>query len=179
MFIFYLILDKEYLALNKYKRIVELTDNDINIKIMLIREFDQYGYFDMAVKLLDEIIEENDYKFIALINKAKILIDNEKSSDASEIINYILDESDDNYIISDAYGLKGEISDSYEESLINFNKSLEFNPKNVSTLFNIAELYLKEGQFDDIEGIFEEILEFDPNNHDALMMLYLLSEIDF
>ena len=176
MFISYLILGQKFFALNKYHFIVELNNNDINIQSFLICEFDEYGYFDIAINLLDELILEKEYEEIALINKAKILINNEKFLDATEIINSVIDKSNDKYILSDAYGLKGEMSQSYDDSLANYNKSIEYNSKNIPTYFNLGKLHLEEGLTDKAIEIYREILAIDSNNIKALMILHALTK---
>ena len=175
LFISHLILKEKIFALNRYERIVELENNNINIKFRMVIDFDEYGYFDEAIRLLDDIIFEKEYKEIALINKAKILIKHENYSESSIIINNLLDRSEDKFILSHAYELKGEMSTSYEDALINFNKSLEYNPHNINTYFNIAESHLKNGLTDEAITIYKHILEIDPNNLKASMTLYVLT----
>lgn len=178
LFISYLILDKKVLALNKYQRIAELTNNNINIKLSLIREFDEYGYFDEAIKLLDNIIFEKENEEIALITKSELLIIHNKYSEASIILNNLINETKDDFILSASYDLKGRMSNSYEEALDNFNKSLEYNPHNIYSLLNIGKLYLEDGLIDDTIEIFNQILKIDPNNIDAKVMLYILNNYD-
>lgn len=175
LFVSNLILKEKYLAKNKYYHIVNLNNGDINIQLKLIREFDEYGYCDIAVELLNEIILEKTYEEIALINKAKILINNNKYSEAAGIVNNLLDESENNFILSDAYGLKGEMSSSYDESLCNFNKSLEYNSKNISTHFNIGKLFIEEDLIGEAIKVYEDILDIDSNNMEALMILSILT----
>lgn len=178
IFISHLILEKKVLAKNKYHRIVELNNDDINVKLYLIKEFDEYGYFDEAIKLLDDIIFEKENEEIALINKAKLLIMHEKYSEASIIIDNLINENEDDVILSHAYELKGEMSESYEDSLTNFKKSLEYNCNNINTFSNIGRLYLDEGLIDEAIDIYNEMLDVDPNNMEALMILYCLTNIE-
>lgn len=175
LFISHLILKEKILALNKYYRIVELNNDDINVKLELINEFDDYGYFNDAIKLLDNIIFEKEYEEIALINKAKILNTNEKYSESSIIINNLLKKSEDKIILSHACNLKGEMSASYEDKIINFNKSLEFNPNNINTRIKMTRLYLEEGLTDEALDSYNQILDIDPNNMEALLMTYILT----
>ena len=178
IFISHLILEKKVLAKNKYHRIVELHNDDIAVKLDLIREFDEYGYFDEAIKLLDDIIFEKENEEIALINKAKLLIMHDKYSEASIIIDNLINENEDDVILSHAYELKGEMSKSYEDSLINFKKSLEYNCNNINAFSNIGRLYLDEGLIDEAVDIYNEMLDIDPNNMEALMILYCLTNIE-
>ena len=74
-----------------------MTNDDINIKLSMIREFDEYGYFDEAIKLLDDIIFEKENEEIALINKSELLIIHDKNSEASIIVNNLINETKDDF----------------------------------------------------------------------------------
>ena len=174
IFISHLKLGEKILASNKYLRIVELCNDNIDIKLCLIREFDEYGYFDESIKLLDDIIFEKENKEIALINKAKLLIIHNKYSEAYMIINNLINETENPIILSYAYELKGEMSKSYEDSLINFKKSLEYNCNNINAYFNMGKLYLEVGLTDEAIDSYNQILGIDPNNMEALMILSFL-----
>ena len=175
IFISHLKLGEEVFAINKYYRIVELNNNDINVKLDLIRDFDKYGYFDEAINLLDGIIFEKENESIALINKAKLLIINNKYSEASIIVDDLINDNEDDIILSHAYELKGEMSKSFEDSLINFKKALEYNCNNLIAYSYIGKLYLEKGLIDKTIGICNKMLDIDPNNEEASVILYCLT----
>ena len=70
------------------------------------------------------------------------------------------------------------MSNSCEEALDNFNKSLEYNPHNINAPLNMGKLYLEAGLIDETIEIFNQILNIDPNNIDATVMLYILNNYD-
>ncbi|MBQ9025550.1 MAG: protein kinase [Methanobrevibacter sp.] len=158
IFISHLILGEKIFAKNRYHRIVELNDDNITIKLRLIKEFDEYGYFNEAINLLDNIIFEKENEEIALITKAELLIMHNKYSEASIIINKLINETKDDFILSASYDLKGRMSNSYEDALNNFNKSLKYNPNNINVHFQIGKLYLDEGLIDEAMEIYNKIL---------------------
>ncbi|MBE6489658.1 MAG: hypothetical protein E7Z83_02240 [Methanobrevibacter sp.] len=178
LFISHLILDEKILALNKYQRIVELENDNINIKLSMIREFDEYGYFDDAIKLLDNIIFEKENEEIALINKSELLLIHNKYLEASIIINNLINKTNDDFILSASYDIKGRMSSSIGEALNNFRKSLKYNSNNINAFFSMGKLYLEEGLIDEAIEIYNQILCIDPNNMGALSILYFLNNYE-
>ena len=178
LFTSYLILNEKILALNKYYRIIELTNDNITIKLSMIKEFDKYGYSDDAIKLLDDIIYEKENEKIALITKTELLIMHNKYSEASKIIDNLINETKDPFILSAIYELKGRMSHSYEEALHNLNKSLKYNSNNIHAYFNMGKIYLEEGLIDDAITTYNQILNIDPNNKATAAMLYFLNNYE-
>ena len=177
MFISHLILKKPFLAMNKYNRMVEL-NNDINIKFELIRELDNYGYNDCAIKLLDEIIDNDEY----LIKSDALILKSDLSSSFDEKVHNL--NLSIQYISNNIFALLklGQLYKSRnldENSMEIYEKILRIDSNNREALAELGVLHLFDENFDSACSCLEKANNLgDPNPyiHFYLILLYILTE---
>lgn len=122
----------------------EVSDDDLNKLFTNAKENQYLKDFSIARNLYNEYIDEC-LKKINKFDKRCYTFNNciEFAIGSSQDI-IEKDCVDSNYEVSNAYMNLGFIDveeKKYDEALINLNKSLEYNPCNVATLFEISECY--------------------------------------
>lgn len=116
------------------------------------------GKRDAAQKYVDQAIEINHDSIYGKIGKAYLTQSQKGVEEALEVVNDILLTSPD---FSDAYLLKGHLLQAdrqYKRAARTFEKYLEYRPKEVQTLFFVAQNYIADQQFDKAEPNVDKLL---------------------
>lgn len=159
MFQLYLNVDLNY-AKEKANEIME-NFNNYNVKFNIAQLYADYGYYGEGISIFEDIILNDDsLKIEALMEKANVLQKINQNL-AMDCFNEVINQTEDKYLLSEAWNNKGIIySDSISENIESkklknadlkifdsaikcFNKSKEFNQENELPDLNIGVIYGK------------------------------------
>lgn len=124
---------------------------------------------EKAVELSDSIAQAH-----MLIARLNSLRDGDRKRGREAIDKVIELAVNDQPLQSEAYLIRGNLSDDEEERLKNYAKSLELDSKNIDTLQARGLYYLLKGNYDDAAKDFRSVVEIDDTPEAQLSLVQAL-----
>lgn len=136
-----------------------------------------YSYLGNYKKSLDVLLEslkigENDILFLAIANAYYKLSD---YSNAKEVLNKLISNTNDTKVKVKAYFLLGEIffnEKNYDESLNCFNNIIELDENNAEAYYYRGEIFSKQNNLIKARAEWRKVLEINPGHINALKRIY-------
>lgn len=126
---------------------------------------------------------ENLYTIYSNLNKknnsillifAKGFSKSSQDKKVNTILETIINESNDKYVLSSAYELMGDVSNTNSQKIIYYETSLEYDSNNPDSLFKLAKAHYEKGGKTNLNLVriyLQKSIHFDNTNKEALTLL--------
>ena len=104
------------------------------------------------------------------------LIESKNYNEAKDRLNKLLDEKKNDFYIYQLLGIISQYSGNIEESIYNFNLSLNLMPKNAGVLYNLGVINRSLNNLEKAKEYFFKTLEINPNFIDAYINIAQIYE---
>ena len=157
-------------ANGKFDEIFEAS-KDINLVMGLCFLYGDYGFPDEAIIKFDYIYDLVMGKEDVLFKKA-IFLQGIESRESITICNSLLNEKIDDKFKSKVYVILGNCYSKIDadKSFDCYLRALDLNPKNITSLKNLAVHHAEKGDYFIAEGYVDDGLEFEKNDYDLLLL---------
>ncbi|MEN9919456.1 MAG: hypothetical protein RL662_1892 [Bacteroidota bacterium] len=114
----------------------------------------------------------NTYEFDQYLLRIECLLQLGLYAEAHELsIEVLADEDTDTEVILSELGFLYVEAEYFDEAILHFEKSLEYDPENIEVLNDLAYAYEAKGDFDSSIHVCERILDVDPYSFDGWLTL--------
>ena len=104
------------------------------------------------------------------------LIESKNYNEAKDRLNKLLDEKQNDFYIYKLLGIISQYSGNLEESIYNFNLSLNLMPKNAGVLYNLGAINRSLNNLEKAKEYFFKTLEVNPNFIDSYINIAQIYE---
>ena len=104
------------------------------------------------------------------------LIESKNYNEAKDLLNKLLDEKKNDFYIYQLLGIISQYSGNLEESIYNFNLSLNLMPKNAGVLYNLGVINRSLNNLEKAKEYFIQSLEINPNFIDGYINIAQICE---
>jgi hypothetical protein len=157
-------LDEIYRNFPENKSIIELLTT-------ISYESQRYENLVTLYDIYSNFLEKNN-KTLLIFSKGFNQLGN--NSKALKILETVINQSNNKYILSSSYELMGDISNTNSQKILYYKKSLEFDTKNPNSLFKLARSYYKEDKKNNLNMVrllLQKSIHFDNENEEAKSLL--------
>jgi len=157
-------LDEIYRNFPENKSIIELLTT-------ISYESQRYENLVTLYDIYSNFLEKNN-KTLLIFSKGFNQLGN--NSKALKILETVINQSNNKYILSSSYELMGDISNTNSQKILYYKKSLEFDTENPNSLFKLARSYYKEDKKNNLNMVrllLQKSIHFDNENEEAKSLL--------
>ena len=155
----------------KFKEIFELSNNDVDIGIMLCYLYNQYGFNNQAIIKLDYIYDNSDEKEEILFEKSLLLQESDLQESIRICKGLLFNDIDDEFK-SKVYVNLGNFYSKINTNLSfdYYLKAINSNSNNLVALKNLAVHHANEGDYFFAEGYVDNGLKIEKCDYDLLFL---------
>jgi hypothetical protein len=148
-------------------------DNKSIIELLTTISYESQRYENLITlyDIYSNFLEKNN-KTLLIFAKGFNHLGND--SKAIKLLETIINQSNNKFILSSAYELMGDISNTNSQKILYYKNSLEFDTKNPSSLFKLARSYYEEDKKDNLNMVrllLQKSIHFNNENEEAKSLL--------
>ena len=162
----------------KFDELYELS-KDKNLMIELCFSYSKYGHYKESIEKIDSIY--NEFKDKEILFAKSIIISKFDLKSAIRLCEELINENINEELKSEIYNDLGNFYSDIdsEKSFDCYLKSLNLNPKNITSLKNLSTYHATRGEFFLAEHYIDLGLEIDDNDYDLLFIKAKLCQNQF
>ncbi|SDC04810.1 hypothetical protein SAMN04488588_0347 [Geotoga petraea] len=155
---------------NIYKNFPE---NKSIIELLTTISFESQRYEDLKnlYEIYTNFIEKNDRTMLIFAKGFQKL---ENNSQSIKILENVIEQSNNKYVLSSSYELMGDISNTNSQKILYYKTSLDYDPQNPNSLFKLANSYYEEDKKKNLNMVrilLQKSLHFNKDNKEAQLLL--------
>lgn len=129
--------------------------------------YEWLGEIDNALPLLYQALELDSDNAVALSFLAEAYMDSGKPFDAQELVDRALELDPTDYNVQRNYGYVAEYSGDTAAAIQAYERARQLAPTRAYIIFNLVDLYVRDGEYDTAVGLLNNVIERNPENAGA------------